>query len=60
MAPGPGRLILQDLPKVVEQARTMNLDPVIELMNHGFFTEQPIKGKWERPIGVVTQGTADT
>ncbi|PYI09277.1 o-methyltransferase [Aspergillus sclerotiicarbonarius CBS 121057] len=40
----PGRLILQDLPKVVEQARTMNLDPAIELMDHDFFTAQPIKG----------------
>ncbi|GKZ49885.1 hypothetical protein AbraIFM66951_002594 [Aspergillus brasiliensis] len=40
----PGRLILQDLPKVVEQARGMNLDPAIELMPHDFFTEQPIKG----------------
>ncbi|GLA63131.1 hypothetical protein AtubIFM54640_004270 [Aspergillus tubingensis] len=39
-----GRLILQDLPKVVEQARSMNLDPAIELMTHDFFTEQPIKG----------------
>ncbi|TPR01014.1 Transmembrane amino acid transporter family protein [Aspergillus niger] len=40
----PGRLILQDLPKVVEQARSMDLDPAIELMTHDFFTEQPIKG----------------
>lgn len=41
----PGRLVLQDLPEVVEQARGMFLHPRIELMAHDFFTEQPIQGK---------------
>jgi hypothetical protein len=40
----PGRLVLQDLPEVVAQARTMQLNPSIEVMEHDFFTEQPIKG----------------
>ncbi|KAI9369373.1 S-adenosyl-L-methionine-dependent methyltransferase [Aspergillus egyptiacus] len=40
----PGRLILQDLPEVLEQAKTMNPTPAIEKMSHNFFTEQPIKG----------------
>ncbi|KAJ5093997.1 hypothetical protein N7456_009858 [Penicillium angulare] len=39
-----GRLILQDLPHVLEQARTMNLHQSIEIMEHDFFTEQPVKG----------------
>lgn len=40
-----GRLILQDLPEVLDQARTMSLDKSIEIMDHDFFTEEPIKGK---------------
>lgn len=40
----PGRLVLQDLPKVLEQARTMSLHPSIEIMDHDFFTEQPVRG----------------
>lgn len=39
-----GRLVLQDLPEVVAQAKTMSLHPSIELMEHDFFTEQPVKG----------------
>lgn len=51
----PGRLILQDLPKVVEQARSMDLDPAIELMTHDFFTEQPIKGERDtKPCKAMT------
>lgn len=38
-----GRLILQDLPVVIDQIHT--LDEKIEKMKHDFFTEQPIKGK---------------
>lgn len=38
----PGRLILQDLPEVVDQAPA--LPSRIEKMYHDFFTEQPIKG----------------
>ncbi|KAF7542596.1 hypothetical protein G7Z17_g11439 [Cylindrodendrum hubeiense] len=37
----PGRLILQDLPVVIEQIQ--KLDDKIETMKYDFFTEQPIK-----------------
>ncbi|PYI32237.1 o-methyltransferase [Aspergillus indologenus CBS 114.80] len=40
----PGRLIVQELPEVVSQARELNLNPKIELMEHDFFEEQIIKG----------------
>ncbi|ODM14728.1 hypothetical protein SI65_09917 [Aspergillus cristatus] len=40
----PGRLVLQDLPAVVEQAQSMSLHPRVEVMPHDFFTEQPVKG----------------
>ncbi|OQE46935.1 hypothetical protein PENCOP_c001G00407 [Penicillium coprophilum] len=39
----PGRLVLQDLPEVIAQAKTGQLHS-IETMEHDFFTEQPIKG----------------
>ena len=38
----PGRLILQDVPRVIGQVA--NLGPGIEAMAHDFFTPQPIKG----------------
>ncbi|KAJ0315165.1 hypothetical protein Brms1b_006278 [Colletotrichum noveboracense] len=37
----PGRLVVQDLPSVIEQID--NLDAKVERMGHDFFTEQPIK-----------------
>lgn len=40
----PGRLVLQDLAEVLAHARTKSLHPSIELMEHDFFTEQPVKG----------------
>lgn len=40
----PGRPVLQDLPEVIAQAKTMSLHSSIELMGHDFFTEQPVKG----------------
>ncbi|KAL5046572.1 hypothetical protein BDW71DRAFT_197504 [Aspergillus fruticulosus] len=42
----PGRLILQDLPEVIEQAKWQNqaTQKAIEPMSHDFFTEQPVKG----------------
>ncbi|EKV08093.1 O-methyltransferase [Penicillium digitatum PHI26] len=40
----PGRLVLQDVSDVVAQAKTGQLHPSIEAMEHNFFTEQPIKG----------------
>lgn len=38
----PGKLILQDLAPVIEDAK--DIDPSIERMPHDFLTEQPIKG----------------
>ena len=38
----PGRLVLQDLPAVVEQVK--EIEDGIESMAHDFFTDQPIKG----------------
>ncbi|RGP70195.1 hypothetical protein FSPOR_4095 [Fusarium sporotrichioides] len=38
----PGRLVLQDLPVVIDQITT--LEDKIERMKYDFFTEQPIKG----------------
>lgn len=42
----PGRLVLQDLPEVLDQARTMSLHKSIEIMEHDFFTEQPVRGEY--------------
>ena len=39
----PGRLILQDLPHVIDDSKS--LDPAIEKMKHDMFDPQPIKGK---------------
>ena len=39
----PGRLILQDLPIVLDKVRD-NPSQDIELMNYDFFTPQPVKG----------------
>lgn len=39
----PGRLILQELPSVIEAATT-RLPKGIESMEYDFFTPQPIKG----------------
>ena len=45
----PGRLILQDVPSVIDQFRK---DPSqgIELMPYDFFTTQPIKGQHLLPF----------
>ncbi|PWY79169.1 o-methyltransferase [Aspergillus heteromorphus CBS 117.55] len=40
----PGRLVLQDLPDVVQQARGMGLDARIEVMVHDFFEVQVVRG----------------
>ncbi|KAF2962887.1 hypothetical protein GQX73_g10684 [Xylaria multiplex] len=39
-----GKLVLQDLPKVIEAAQKQGLDTRISLQSHDFFTPQPIKG----------------
>ncbi|KAM0271257.1 hypothetical protein ACHAPA_002863 [Fusarium lateritium] len=38
----PGKLVLQDLPVVIQDVK--DIDPSIQLMAHDFLTEQPIKG----------------
>ncbi|KKY22658.1 putative hydroxyindole o [Phaeomoniella chlamydospora] len=38
----PGRLVLQDLPAVIEHVK--DIERTIEPMSHDFFTEQPIRG----------------
>lgn len=43
----PGRLVLQDLEPVLEQAA--GLDGKIEKMVYNFYTEQPVKGKPPQP-----------
>lgn len=44
----PGKLVLQDLPDVIEQAKTTDLHPSIVPMAHDFFQEQPVKGESSR------------
>lgn len=39
-----GRLVLQDLPTVVDHVK--DLDSSIEVMPHDFFTPQPVKGRY--------------
>jgi hypothetical protein len=41
----PGRLILQDLPHVIDSIQ--ELHPKVERMKHDFYTEQPVKGVLE-------------
>jgi hypothetical protein len=38
------RLIVEDLPSVIAETREEKLDPRIELVEHDFFTKQPVKG----------------
>ncbi|KAL9612354.1 MAG: hypothetical protein Q9167_003041 [Letrouitia subvulpina] len=40
----PGRLILQEQPQVLRQAKANGLPQKIELMTHNFFEPQPVKG----------------
>ena len=38
------RLVVEDLPEVILEAKAESLDPRIELVEHDFFQTQPIKG----------------
>ena len=38
------RLVVEDLPSVIAETKEEKLDPRIELVEHDFFTEQPIRG----------------
>lgn len=40
--PHKGRLVLQDLPQVIDNIK--DLDPAIECQTYDFFTEQPVRG----------------
>ena len=40
----PGKLVLQDVKDVIEEAKTVGLEEKIVPMEHDFFTEQPVKG----------------
>ena len=44
----PGKLVLQDLREVVEEAKSSGLDQKIVTMEHDFFTPQPIKGNFHK------------
>lgn len=39
-----GRLVLQEQETIIEQVKSMGLNPKIEYQSYDFFTEQPIKG----------------
>ena len=41
----PGRLIVQDLPTVIEKHRTEQTPRFLEMMPYDFFTPQPVEGK---------------
>ncbi len=41
----PGRLILQDLPTMIETVKRTGPPKQVELMIYDFFTPQPVKGK---------------
>ncbi len=57
----PGRLILQDLPSMIDRV-SHDSPEGIELMPYDFFTPQPVKGKQTSSLGVIgtTQRTAMT
>ena len=38
----PGRLVCQDLPKVIVEAQNHRIDPAIQFQEHDFFTPQPV------------------
>ncbi|KAK4232773.1 hypothetical protein C8A03DRAFT_39595 [Achaetomium macrosporum] len=40
----PGRLVLEDLAPVIDQAHARGLDSRIETLVYNFYTEQPVKG----------------
>ncbi|CAD6587022.1 MAG: hypothetical protein ASARMPREDX12_002571 [Alectoria sarmentosa] len=42
----PGKSVLQDTKGVIEEAETSGLDPKIVLMEHDFFTKQPVIGEF--------------
>ena len=42
----PGKLVLQDIKSVIDEAVASDLDGKIVPMEHDFFTEQPIRGMY--------------
>lgn len=49
--PGLGRIVLQDLPNIIEGIS--QVDPAIELMEYDFFTEQPVKSTIPSPSALA-------
>lgn len=49
--PGLGRLVLQDLPNIIESMG--QIDPAIELIKYDFFTEQPVIGIITSPLALA-------
>lgn len=49
---GASRLVLQDLPPVLDAVPENGLPESIERMAHDFFNEQPVKGMYEPYIGI--------
>ncbi|KAI0400127.1 S-adenosyl-L-methionine-dependent methyltransferase [Xylaria palmicola] len=54
-----GRLVLQDLPEVIEAARLQGVDPHISLQAHDFFTPQPVKGARAYFLGWILHNWPD-
>ena len=48
----PGKLVLQELKDVIDEAVTTGLDSKIVPMPHDFFTSQPVIGKFLNTITV--------
>lgn len=54
----PGRLILQDLPVMIDKFKG-NPPPGLELMTYDFFDPQPIKGERHENLPLIVRGIAD-
>lgn len=50
----PGRLILQDLPIVLDEVESQGVPEGIELALYDFFTPQPVKGSFPPPLPTAT------
>ncbi len=50
----PGKLVLQDSKGVIEEAQGSGLDSKIVLMEHDFFTAQPVIGTFVDTMALTT------
>ncbi|KAL8923533.1 MAG: hypothetical protein Q9172_003069 [Xanthocarpia lactea] len=53
-----GRMVLQDLPEVIEDAKLCGLPNFVEPMAVSFFESQPVKGKQSRPLFITLSFTS--